>query len=223
MAISLREIVIRHTRESATRTANIANRVLQTQKMTSPKPHVVVVSGPSGVGKTTVVRRVMDECPFPLTLSTSVTTRQPRAGELDGADYHFLEKNEFLRRREAGDFLESFEVFGRGHWYGTLRDEVASSLAAGKWVVLEIDVNGAMQVVEQHPDAITVFVSPDSFTELERRLRGRATETEERIQRRLEIARDELQFKDRYRHVVVNDDVERATNEIIEILTQSGA
>jgi guanylate kinase len=191
--------------------------------MTSPKPYVVVVSGPSGVGKTTVVRRVMDECPLPLTLSTSVTTRQPRAGELDGADYHFLEKNEFLRRREAGDFLESFEVFGRGHWYGTLRDEVASSLAAGKWVVLEIDVNGAMQVVEQYPDAITVFVSPDSFTELERRLRGRATETEERIQRRLEIARDELQFKDRYRHVVVNDDVERATNEIIEILTQSGA
>ncbi len=191
--------------------------------MTSSKPHVVVVSGPSGVGKTTVVRRVMDECPLPLTLSTSVTTRQPRAGELDGADYHFLEKNEFLRRREAGDFLESFEVFGRGHWYGTLRDKVASSLAAGKWVVLEIDVNGAMQVVEQYPDAITVFVSPDSFTELERRLRGRATETEERIQRRLEIARDELQFKDRYRHVVVNDDVERATNEIIEILTQSGA
>ncbi len=191
--------------------------------MTSPKPYVVVVSGPSGVGKTTVVRRVMDECPLPLTLSTSVTTRQPRAGELDGADYHFLEKNEFLRRREAGDFLESFEVFGRGHWYGTLRDKVASSLAAGKWVVLEIDVNGAMQVVEQYPDAITVFVSPDSFTELERRLRGRATETEERIQRRLEIARDELQFKDRYRHVVVNDDVERATNEIIEILTQSGA
>jgi guanylate kinase len=191
--------------------------------MTSPKPYVVVVSGPSGVGKTTVVRRVMDECPLPLTLSTSVTTRQPRAGELDGADYHFLEKNEFLRRREAGDFLESFEVFGRGHWYGTIRDEVASSLAAGKWVVLEIDVNGAMQVVEQYPDAITVFVSPDSFTELERRLRGRATETEERIQRRLEIARDELQFKDRYRHVVVNDDVERATNEIIEILTQFGA
>jgi guanylate kinase len=191
--------------------------------MTSPKSHVVVVSGPSGVGKTTVVRRVMDECPLPLTLSTSVTTRKPRAGELDGVDYHFFEKNEFLRRREAGDFLESFEVFGRGHWYGTLRDEVASSLAAGKWVVLEIDVNGAMQVVEQYPDAITVFVSPDSFAELERRLRGRATETEERIQRRLEIARNELQFKDRYGHVVVNDDVERATNEIIEILTQSGA
>ena len=191
--------------------------------MTSPKPQVVVFSGPSGVGKTTVVRRVMDECPLPLTLSTSATTRQPRAGEVDGVDYHFLTKKEFLRRREAGDFFECFEVFGRGHWYGTLRDEVASSLAARKWVVLEIDVNGAMQVIEQYPEAITVFVSPDSLAELERRLRGRATETEERIQRRLETARNELQFKDRYRHVVVNDDVERAANEIIEILTQSGA
>lgn len=191
--------------------------------MTSPKPHVVVFSGPSGVGKTTVVRRVMDKCPLPLTLSTSATTRQPRADEVDGVDYHFLSKREFLRRREAGDFLESFEVFGHGHWYGTLRDEVASILAAGKWVVLEIDVNGAMQVVEQYPDAITVFVSPDSLVELERRLRGRGTETEERIQRRLEIARNEVQFRDRYRHVVINDNVARAADEIIKILTQPGA
>lgn len=191
--------------------------------MSSPKPHVVVFSGPSGVGKTTVVRRVLEKCPLPLMLSTSATTRRPRTGEVDGVDYHFLSKEEFLRRREAGDFLESFEVFGRGHWYGTLREEVASSLTAGKWVVLEIDVNGAMQVIRHYPDAITVFVSPDSLAELERRLRGRGTETEERIQRRLEIARHELQFKDRYRHVVVNDDVERAANEIIEILTESGA
>jgi guanylate kinase len=165
----------------------------------------------------------MEKCPLPLTLSTSVTTRPPRADEVDGVDYHFLSKKDFLHRREADDFLESFEVFGHGHWYGTLRDEVASSLAAGKWVVLEIDVNGAMQVIEQYPDAITVFVSPENLTELERRLRGRGTETEERIQRRLEIARNELQFKDRYRHVVINDDVVRAADEIIEILTQSGA
>ena len=191
--------------------------------MTSAKPHVIVFSGPSGVGKTTVVRLVMDKCPLPLTLSTSVTTRQPRPDEVAGVDYHFITQREFLRRREAGDFLESFEVFGRGHWYGTPRDEVAASLASGKWVVLEIDINGAMQVIEQHPDAITFFVSPDSLAELERRLRGRSTETEKRIQRRLEIARNELQFKDRYRHVIVNDDVERAANEITEILTQYGA
>ena len=191
--------------------------------MTSAKPHVIVFSGPSGVGKTTVVRLVMDKWPLPLTLSTSVTTRQPRPDEVAGVDYHFITQREFLRRREAGDFLESFEVFGRGHWYGTPRDEVAASLASGKWVVLEIDINGAMQVIEQHPDAITFFVSPDSLAELERRLRGRSTETEKRIQRRLEIARNELQFKDRYRHVIVNDDVERAANEITEILTQIGA
>lgn len=175
------------------------------------------------MGKTTVVRRVLDKCPLPLTLSTSATTRPPRADEVDGVDYRFLTQREFLRRREAGDFLESFEVFGHGHWYGTLHDEVASSLAAGKWVVLEIDVNGAMQVVEQYPDAITVFVSPDSLVELERRLRGRGSETEDRIQRRLEIARNELTFRDRYRHVVINDNVTRAANEIIEILTQAGA
>ncbi len=142
---------------------------------------------------------------------------------MDGVDYHFLTKEEFFRRREAGDFLESFEVFGRGHWYGTLRAEVASSLADGKWVVLEIDVNGAMQVVQHYPDAITIFVSPDNLAELERRLRGRGTESEERIQFRLETARNELQFQDRYRHVVINDDVARAAHEIIEILTQSGA
>jgi guanylate kinase len=191
--------------------------------MTLPKPNVVVFSGPSGVGKTTVVRNVIENSPLPLALSVSATTREPRAGEVDGVDYHFLTKEEFSRRREAGEFLESFEVFGRGHWYGTLRDEVASSLADGKWVVLEIHVNGAMQVIQQYPDAITIFVSPDSLGELERRLRGRGTESEERIQFRLETARNELQFRDRYRHVVINDNVARAAHEIITILTQSGA
>ena len=191
--------------------------------MSDPKPRIVVFSGPSGVGKTTVVQRVLADCPLRLTLSTSATTREPRAGEVDGVDYHFLSDEDFARRREAGQFLECFEVFGRGHWYGTLRSEVATSLDAGKWVVLEIDVNGAMQVVEQYPDAITIFVRPASLDELERRLRGRGTETEEKIQRRLETARAELEFLDRYRYVVVNDTVEQAAKEICEILTQSGA
>lgn len=191
--------------------------------MPEPESRIVVFSGPSGVGKTTVVHRVLETCPLPLTLSISATTREPRAGEVDGVDYYFLSKAEFERRQEAGEFLESFEVFGRGHWYGTLRSEVATSLNAGKWVALEIDVNGAMQVIEQYPDAITIFVRSASLQELERRLRGRGTETEEKIQRRLETARAELEFLDRYRYVVVNDTVEQAAREICEILTQSGA
>ena len=96
------------------------------------------------------------------------------AGEQDGSDYHFLSPDEFERRRQAGEFLECFEVFGRGYWYGTLESEVTPSLAAGKWVVLEIDVQGAMAVVDRYPDAITIFVHPSSLEELERRLRGRA-------------------------------------------------
>jgi len=187
------------------------------------KPRIIVLSGPSGVGKTTVVRQVLEDCQLPLMLCTSVTTRDPRAGEIDGVDYRFVDQTEFDKRNRAGEFLECFEVFGHGHWYGTLRSDVATSLRAGKWVVLEIDVNGAMQVVEQYSDAVTIFLRPDSLEELERRLRGRGTETEDKIQRRLETARAELEFVDRYEHVVVNDTVEQAGRDICEILTQSGA
>lgn len=191
--------------------------------MLDGKPRIVVFSGPSGVGKTTVVSRVLSECPLPLQLCTSVTTREPRQGEADGKDYFFYSKEAFETKRESGEFLECFEVFGRGHWYGTLKSEVATSLEAGNWVVLEIDVNGAMQVLEQYPDAITIFVRPESLDELERRLRGRGTETEEKIQSRLATARSELESVDRYKHVVVNDTIEQATRDICEILTQSGA
>ena len=187
------------------------------------KPRIVVVSGPSGVGKTTVVKRVLERCPLPLRLSTSATTREPRDGEINGEDYFFYTNEEFAEKREAAAFLESFEVFGRGHWYGTLKSEVATSLEAGKWVVLEIDVNGAMQVLEHYPDAITLFVRPESLDELERRLRGRGTETEDKIQSRLATARSELAYVDRYKHVVVNDTIEQAARDICEILTQSGA
>jgi guanylate kinase len=157
-----------------------------------------------------------------LTLSVSATTRAPRPGERDGVDYHFMSGEEFARRREAGEFLESIEVFGRGDFYGTLRSEVASGLAAGKWVVLEIDVQGAMAVVRSHPDAVTVFLHPGSMEELERRLRGRGTESEESIQRRLDVARRELQLADRYRRQVVNDSIDQAAREICDILTRSG-
>jgi len=111
--------------------------------MSSEHGRLVVISGPSGAGKTTLVERVFQKCPLPLVRSVSATTRPPRRGETNGVDYHFLSPEEFQARKNRGEFLECFEVFGRGYWYGTLSSEVATGLAAGKWVVLNIDVNGA--------------------------------------------------------------------------------
>lgn len=178
---------------------------------------LIVISGPSGAGKTTLLKKLFQRCPG-IVASVSATTRPPRPGEVDGVDYHFLSEEEFQSRRRAGKFLECFEVFGRGYWYGTLEDEVAPSLTAGKSIVLEIDVQGAMDVEKRYPDAITVFVHPSSAEELERRLRGRGTETEEAIARRLEVARRELACSDRYQYQVVNDDVDRAVEQICEII-----
>jgi guanylate kinase len=181
---------------------------------------LIVISGPSGAGKTTLLKLLLERCGG-LKVSTSATTRPPRQGERDGVDYHFLSPDEFERRRQAGQFLECFEVFGRGYWYGTLESEVTPSLEAGESIVLEIDVQGAMAVLERYPRAITIFVRPSSLEELERRLRGRGTENEEWLQRRLAVARHELQCADRYQYQVVNDDVDRAVQEICEIIRSS--
>ena len=181
---------------------------------------MVIVSGPSGVGKTTVMQRVFERRPVALVRSVSATTRPPRAGEVDGVDYHFLSKQEFQIRRKRGDFLECFEVFGKGYWYGTLLSEVTSGLAAGKWVVLNIDVQGALSVMQQHDDAVSIFILPASLEQLQRQLRGRGTETEEAIRRRLERAEAELSTAGRYRYQVVNDDLDRAVEQICDILTQ---
>ena len=189
--------------------------------MNENQPHpgkVIVISGPSGAGKTTLVRQVFDHFPQ-LVSSISATTRPPRPGEKHGVDYYFLSSEEFLRRRAAGDFLESCEVFGRGYWYGTLNDQVAPSLQAGKSVVLEVDVEGAKSIFARYPGAITIFVRPDSIEELERRLICRATESPAAITRRLEVARRELAQADWYQYQVINNDVEQAVGELIRILT----
>lgn len=183
---------------------------------------IVVISGPSGVGKTTVVRRLRECSPVPLVLSISATTRPPRSDEVDGVHYHFLTKQEFARIRQEGGFLECFEVFGRGHWYGTLWSEVAPSLEAGKWVVLGIDVHGAEAVVQRYPQAITIFLRPRSLEQLESQLRGRQTDTEESIQRRLREAQAELARAPLYQHQVINDTVDQTVQQICELLTQSG-
>ncbi len=183
---------------------------------------LVVMSGPSGVGKTTVLRRLLATCRLPLRASVSATTRPPRSGEVDGVDYHFLSEAEFHRRRSEGEFLECYEVYSSGWWYGTLNSEVTSGFQSGKWVVLGIDVHGAFSVVERYPDAVTIFLRPSSLEELEKRLRGRGTEDDEVVQRRLDQAKNELALADRYRYQVVNDDLDRAVHEICDILVRSG-
>ena len=184
---------------------------------------LVIISGPSGAGKSTVVGRLLAECNLPLELSVSATTRQPRPGEVDGKDYHFLTREQFLARRDRQDFLEWKEVFGRGDYYGTLCATVTAGMNAGKWVVLEIDVEGAMTVIESHPDAITIFLHPGSTAELERRLRERGTDSDDSIARRLEVARHEITFRDRYKYDVQNDSVELVVQKVCSILNNHAA
>jgi guanylate kinase len=181
---------------------------------------LVIISGPSGAGKSTVVDRLLKECDLPLVLSVSATTRQPRAGERDGVHYFFLSPEEFARRREHDDFLECCEVFGVGYWYGTLKSQVTTGLNAGKWIILEIDVAGAEQVLRHFPEAITIFVNASDLNELEQRLRHRASESEAALQRRLQVARAEIERSASYRHRVVNHDVEQTVAEICHLLHQ---
>jgi len=182
---------------------------------------LIVVSGPSGAGKSTLVRRLLADCPLPLRLSVSATTRSPRPGEIDGREYNFLTHQEFARRRKAGEFLECREVFANGNWYGTLAETVSAGLQRGDWVILEIDVGGALEVFPRYSDAISFFIHPGSMEELERRLRGRGTETEEAIARRLAVAADEWTFRTRYHHEIVNDRLDRAVQEMCRLLRES--
>ncbi len=189
--------------------------------MSIQRGSLVVISGPSGVGKTTILRMLLEQLPE-LTPSVSATTRPPRAGERDGIDYHFLSPEDFARRRENDEFLECCRVYGRDSWYGTLVDEVTPRLDAGQWVVLEIDVEGTLSVLERYPDMITIFVEPSRPEQLDERLTRRGTESAEAIERRLEVARRELGQAHLYRHRVVNENVDEAVAGIIEILRQAG-
>ncbi len=176
---------------------------------------MLIVSGPSGVGKGTVNGMLLaDEEHW--VLSISVTTRSRRPTEIDGREYYFISREEFLRHRDNGDFLEWAEVFG--DYYGTLRIPVEESLDLGFNVLLEIDVQGALQVKENWPDALYVFLAPPSMEELERRLRNRGTEREEQIQRRLKTAEWEMTMRHHFDHIIVNDDVTEAFTELKDIV-----
>ncbi len=189
--------------------------------MSQSEGQLVVLSGPSGVGKSTLLRRLLTDFSS-LIPSISATTRPPRTGEKPGVDYHFLSPEEFETAKKAARFIECCQVYGREYWYGTLEDEVTPRLSHGKWVILEIDVEGTLSILERYPQAVTIFVEPSDPAHLEERLQGRGTESPEAIQRRLEVAHRELRQSGHYRHRVVNDLVEDALANIKTILTEAG-
>ena len=178
--------------------------------------NLIILSGPSGVGKGTVRKVLMGLPDADLYYSISLTTRSKRPGEEVGRDYYYVSREEFEKNIENDNLLEYAEFVG--NYYGTPCDKVEEMRQQGKDVLLEIEVNGTQKVIARCPDAITIFLVPPSFEALEARIRGRSTESEEIIQRRLQKARTELDCACQYNHVVVNDDVERAAREILDII-----
>jgi guanylate kinase len=176
---------------------------------------VFVITGPSGVGKGTLIRGLRERVPE-LALSVSATTRAPRPGERDGIDYHFLTAEEFEARVEDGSFVEHASY--SGNHYGTLRAELDRQLDAGVPVVLEIEVQGARQIRTAMPEAIQVFIAPPSDDALRARLVGRGTDSPEEVDARMRTAERELEAKPEFAHVVVNDRLERATDELVAIV-----
>ena len=184
---------------------------------------VFVITGPSGVGKGTLIRLLLERVPE-LELSVSATTRKPRLGETHGVDYHFLDDAEFERRAEAGEFVEHATYSGRR--YGTLRSDLDQRLARGAPVVLEIEVQGARQIAETMPEAVRIFIAPPSEEALRTRLVGRGTDAPEDVEKRLETAREELGAQQEFPHVVYNDrldDAVAALEEVVRSALASGA
>jgi guanylate kinase len=174
-----------------------------------------VVTGPSGVGKGTLIKKLFERVPG-LELSVSATTRPPRPGERDGVDYHFLSEQEFDQLLAQDQFMEHASY--SGHRYGTLVSEVEPRLERGAGVVLEIELQGARQIRARMPDAVLVFVAPPNPEALRERLEKRGTDGEEEIERRLRVASEELAAQSEFRHVIMNDDLERAAEELAALV-----
>ena len=186
----------------------------------SKRGHLYVIAAPSGAGKTSLLHAVMARRPG-LSFSVSCTTRKPRAGEVDGKDYHFVDRAEFERLVAAGEFVEHANVFG--NLYGTRLSVVDAALAEGRDLILEIDWQGAQQFRERLPEAVQIFILPPSRADLEKRLRGRGSDSEEAIARRLEESTLEMSHWREFDYVIVNKDFEAAAAELEAILDGRGA
>jgi guanylate kinase len=186
--------------------------------MNGPSPKLFVITGPSGVGKGTLIKMLLERVPD-LALSVSATTRQPRAGEEDGRDYHFLTEDQFQERIDAKDFLE-FATYSGNH-YGTLNSELDRCLDKGRSVVLEIEVQGAQQVRAARSDSVQIFIAPPDPAVLRERLAGRGTDLPEAIDERLKTADNELAQQDDFDHRIVNDDLDDAAARLESIVRTS--
>ncbi len=181
------------------------------------KGRLYVLSGPAGVGKGTVLREVFERLDN-IAYSVSCTTRQPRPGETDGSDYIFINDELFRKMINEDSFLEWAVV--HGHYYGTRKDIVEKILNAGTDVVLEIDVQGAMQIKSKMPETVTIFIQPPTFEELVERLTARGTETADELKLRIKNAKNEMKYSDKYEHIIINDTVEKAAENFINIVKQ---
>jgi len=176
---------------------------------------LVVISGPSGAGKGTICERLKEELKD-LKVSVSATTRKPREGEVEGASYFFINEEDFIKRINDDEFLEYAKVYG--NYYGTPKKEVFKQLEDGNDIILEIDIQGALQVKKNYPKGIFIFILPPSLTELNNRIERRGTESKEAIIKRMQCAYDELNYAFEYDYVVVNDEVEAAVDKIMHII-----
>lgn len=181
------------------------------------KGHLIIISGPSGVGKGTVCDKLLKQRSN-IVKSVSVTTRQPRAGEIDGVDYFFKTKQEYEELKKKGGFLETFSIYD--NFYGTPTEFVEKNINDGKSVLLEIDVQGALAVKQKMPDAKLIFLAPPSIEHLVQRLSKRNTEDEQSFKKRISAAKAELDNKDKYDYIIINDDIDKATEEVKRIIDE---